>query len=270
MIKRISLFVSFALLLTLIALPVQAADQVINLIDESGASWEEKDANDNSVTVNFNGGSLIATAPGAWPNVTATFNEPITLNADDNATIYLKFKVEDDNAATSIRLISDTQYIYLHHFVDDALYDGSGDIKAGEYELSAKLFDLKAFDGSEDNEWLGKKDLTTDGSGNITFDKFQVWCAGASNDITVTIEKLEITIPDTGSDESDEESSEEDESDSSDSSEASQESSSAQESETSEKSETPPQTGDMGLAGIIVLAIISISVIAVIALKKRS
>ncbi|HAN22154.1 MAG: hypothetical protein A2Y15_05140 [Clostridiales bacterium GWF2_36_10] len=247
--KNIILFVSLALLLAITVFPVQAADKVINLIDEGEATWTNNEANGNAITVNFTDGKLIAKAPGSWPWVTAALTTPIVLSADDNATINLKFKVEDATACTSIRLMSGDQAIYLHHFVDGATYDGSGDITAGEYELSAKLFDLKAFAGTAEDVYLGKKDLVLDESGNLTIDGFQVWCSGASEDITVTVEEFEIVIPDNETSES-----------------VTSEESVVLESDTSES----PTTGDNGFVGIIIIALVSLTFAAIVATKKRA
>lgn len=265
--RRLVILLSFALLLTVFVLPAQAADQVINLISESGASWEAKDANNNSVSYSFTDGKLIATAPGAWPYVTATFNTPIVINQSDNAVVNIKFKVEDEDACVSIRLIAGTQAIYIHHFIDGATYDGSGDIDAGDYELSMKLSDLKAFAGTAEDQYLGKKDLVYD-AGKIIFDKLQVWCAGSSSDITVTIEKFEIVIPGEETDES----SEAEVSSSPDQSTVSEQQSTVSSNPTvSEQSSTPPvQTGDSGLAVLVIIALASLACAAVFVGRKRT
>ncbi|PKM63218.1 MAG: hypothetical protein CVU97_01410 [Firmicutes bacterium HGW-Firmicutes-21] len=272
--RKIALLLSFVLLMAFtVLLPVQAAGNVYNLIDENGSTWEQKAANNNEVALNFTSGKLVATAPGAWPYVTGTFKTPITVSKDDNPVLNIKFKVEDESACASIRLIAGTQAIFIHHFIDGAEYDGSGDIKAGEYELSVKLFDLKAYNGTAADIYLGKKDLVLDTGNSLTFDKFQVWCAGASTDITVTIEKFEIVIPAEEESATNESVSSETGSAVSTSSEQSGAvSTSSHQSVASSQSSVsePVQTGDMGLFGGIAIAIVSIVSAAIIVKKRRA
>lgn len=252
--RKILLFVTFALILAMTVVPVQAADQVINLIDEDGATWTKNAANGNDITTSFANDKLVATAPGAWPWVTAVLDTPIVLNEDDDATINLTFTVSDATACSSIRLTSGSEAIYLHHFISGATYDGSGDIDAGTYTLSISVFDLQAFAGTAEDVYLGKKALVLDGDGNLTIDGFQVWCAGASTDITVTIDTFEIVIPDTAA--------------VSDDSEESEESDASVVSDTSTTSEQPV-TGDSGLVGLY-LIVLAAAAFTTILSKKRA
>ncbi|HBR31422.1 MAG TPA: hypothetical protein DD733_05010 [Clostridiales bacterium] len=255
------LFSLIVFIIAILAFPAQAADNVINLLDESGASWENKDANSNSISVNFTGGKMISTAPGAWPWVTATLNTPVVIKEADNAVLKLTFTVEDDSACTSIRLLSGSDAIYTHHFIEGGEYDDSGDIKAGTYDISMKVFDLQAFAGTADDKYLGKKALVLNDSNELVIDGFQVWCSGQSSDITVTISKFEIVIPDNES-----ETSEESEESESSATESAEESSATVSSQTSDE----PKTGDKGYTGLLVIVIVSAALSSAVLLKKRS
>lgn len=188
--KKLALLLSAIMLLAIVVIPAQAADTVYNLIDESGATWADTPANENTTTHSFTDGKLIVTAPGSWPYVVATLDEPLAFAESDNAKLNLKFTVEDSGAESSIRLISGTNNIWLHQFVAEApINEGSGDIKAGTFELSIDLFDLKMVEGV-----VGTKDLVLV-DGKLPIDGFQVWCSGSSSAITVTVEKFEIVVP---------------------------------------------------------------------------
>lgn len=256
--KKLFLFISFVLLIALMAYPVQAADQTINLIDQNGSTWTNNEANGNAITVDFSGGKLVATAPGSWPWVTSTLNTPIVLSEADNATIHVKFKVEDATGATSIRLVvgaDSADLIYLHHFIPNVTFDGSGDVGPGEYELTAKVFDLQAFDGNADNQWIGKKALPLV-DGKLTIGGIQVWCSGASTSIKVTVEKLEVIIPGAASDTS---------------STASTSSTAASSQASSSKtSSSAPTTGDNGIVGLVLIALFAATTATVYVSKKRS
>ncbi|HBL85115.1 MAG: hypothetical protein A2Y17_02155 [Clostridiales bacterium GWF2_38_85] len=193
--KKLALILSLTLIFALTVIPAQAADTVINLIDESNATWTNNDANSNSVSTDFSDDKLVATAPGSWPWISSVLNEAIVLTEEDDAKLNIKFKVEDATACTSIRLISGADTIYVHHFIPDATYDGAGDITTGEYELSIDVFDLKMYNGTAADLYLGTKDLVLNDSDELIIDGIQVWCSGASTDITVTVEKFEIVIP---------------------------------------------------------------------------
>lgn len=188
--KKLALLLSAIMLLAIVVIPAQAADTVYNLIDENGATWADTPANENTTTHSFSDGKLIVTAPGSWPYVLATLDEPLAFAESDNAKLNLKFTVEDSGAESSIRLISGTNYIWAHQFVAEApINEGSGDIKAGTYDLSIDLFDLKMVEGV-----VSTKDLVLV-DGKLPIDGFQVWCSGSSSAITVTVEKFEIVVP---------------------------------------------------------------------------
>ena len=195
--KRIALLISAVLILALFAIPASAADTVYNLIDENGADWKDEEINGLKVTRDYSGGKLTVSSTGAWPYTTSTLKTPLSFKESDNATVNLKFTVEDENAVSSIRLVSGSEQIWLHDFIKDApIQANSGDIMAGEYNLSIKLFDLKLFAGLVEGASTQKDLVLTDDALPIT--GIQVWCSGSSSNIKVTIEKFEIVVPGKG------------------------------------------------------------------------
>lgn len=278
--KSLIMVAVLVLLVALIVIPIQAAASSINLIDKDGAEWTNVEANGNDVAFNFDGGKLTATAPGSWPYVLGVYNTPVTLVENDNPRIKIKFTVADDKAAASIRLVAGEsgQSIYVHHFVEGASYDGSGDILAGTYTLDLPFFELKAFDGNAANEWVGTKDFEmTDGA--VNFDRVQVWCSGHSDAITVTIDYFEIYYADEEGDPEDsepEESSKPEESSEPEESSKPEESSEPEETKEPEVSSKPeesdpkPQPGDKGIITLAVFAALTIGAGGLISRKRRS
>lgn len=200
MAKKIIALLSVALLVTLLVVPVHAAPpKKLNLIDSKGMIWNSAEAGGADATYSFEGNSLVATATGGWPYVYGTLKTPVVYKESDNAVLKIKFKVQDESTATSIRIFmgedssSPDEYIFVHHFVKNGVYDNAGDLLAGEYELNIKLFDLKAYNGSAENVYLGTKDLFLTEKGELIIDGIQVWCSGGSSNKMITVEQFEIT-----------------------------------------------------------------------------